>query len=148
VPLRIDHTLEIDAPSSVVWDVITDFERYGDWNPFVVACRSTLRVGDPIEMRVHVFRAFAQKQIESVVEHEPGRSFRYGLADGPLGALESSRSHCVTAIDDHRTRYESRFELAGWLSPVVVALLGRSLRRGFGEMTVALVTRAEQIARG
>lgn len=127
--------------------MLTDFERYGEWNPFVVACRSTLVPGEPIAMRVHVFRAFAQPQTETVLAHEPGRSFAYGLAAPPLGALGSRRSHLVVPLGADRSRYESRFELHGWLAPVVRALLGRSLRRGFGEMAEALVARAESLAR-
>ena len=41
-------------------EVIVDPLCYGEWNPFVVECRSTVAVGDPIDMRVHVvFAAFA-----------------------------------------------------------------------------------------
>ena len=148
MPLRIDHTHEIAAPPEVVWDVLTDLERYGEWNPFVVACRSTLQPGDPIEMRVHVLRAFAQSQTETMVEHEPGRSFAYGLDAGRLGALGSRRSHVVRPAGPGRTHYESHFELHGWLSPVVAGLLGGPLRRGFGEMADALVARAEALADG
>jgi len=147
VPLTIDHVLEVAAPADIVWGVVTDLDRYGEWNPFVVACRSTLRVGDPIEMRVHVLRAFAQKQTETIVEHDPGRSFSYGLANAPLGAVRSRRSHLVVPLGEDRSRYESRFELGGWCPPVVAGLVGGSLRRGFGGMAAALVTRAETLAR-
>lgn len=143
---RLDHTLEIDAPSDLVWEVLTDFERYGEWNPFVVACRTTLVPGESIEMRVHVFRAFAQPQTETILSHEPGRAFSYGLADPPLGAIGSLRSHRVVPQGEGRTRYESKFELHGWLAPAVRIALGRSLRRGFGEMAVALAARAERLA--
>jgi hypothetical protein len=148
VAFAIDHALEVAAPAEVVWRVLTDFERYGEWNPFVVACRTSGVPGDPIEMRVHVFRAFAQPQTETILEHEPGRGFAYGLADPPLGAVGSRRSHRVVPLGEGRTRYESRFELYGWLAPLVRLLLGRSLRRGFGEMSAAVAARAEAIARG
>jgi hypothetical protein len=126
--------------------VLTDFERYGEWNPFVVACRSSLVPGEPIAMRVHVLRTFAQSQTETILEHEPGRGFSYGLADPPLGAVGSRRSHRVTPLGEGRTHYESHFELHGWLAPLVIGLLGRSLRRGFGEMAAALAARAESFA--
>lgn len=127
--------------------MLTDFERYGEWNPFVVACRSSLVPGEPIAMRVHVFRVFAQPQTETILEHEPGRAFSYGLADPPLGAVGSRRSHRVTPLGEGRARYESHFELYGWLAPLVRGLLGRSLRRGFGEMSAAVAARAESLAR-
>jgi hypothetical protein len=59
VTFVIEQTIEVTATPAVVWEVIVDLPRYGEWNPFVVECRSTLAVGDPIDMRVHVFAAFA-----------------------------------------------------------------------------------------
>jgi hypothetical protein len=63
----------------------------------------------------------------------------------PPGALHSLRSHTVTPLGDDRTRYESHFELGGWLHPVVVALLGKNLRRGFGGMTDGIRKQAESL---
>ena len=53
----IEQTIEVTATPAVVQEVIVDLPRYGVWNPFVVEGRSTLAVGDPIDMRVHVFAA-------------------------------------------------------------------------------------------
>lgn len=146
MPYHIHDSREIDAPPEKVWSVITDLPRYGEWNPFVVACRSTLALGDPIEMRVKLFSAFAQPQRETILEHVPGERLCYGLRRTPLGALASRRYHEVWALPSGRTRYVSRFELTGWLSPVVRALLSVQLTRGFRAMTEAIRERAEQAA--
>ena len=50
--VRITETLDVAAPAATVWRVVTDLDRYPEWNPFVVACRSTLEPGAPIDMRV------------------------------------------------------------------------------------------------
>lgn len=146
MPIIIDATVEVNAPHDIVWDVITDFRRYSEWNPFVVECDSTLKIGDPIVMRVHVFEAFAQRQREIIFEHDPGRRFCYGVS-GMLGAIHSNRCHEVRSLDSASSEYRSHFELSGWLSPVVSGLLGRQLRRGFHAMTESIRTRSEQLAR-
>ena len=142
-PLIIEHRLRIDAPAHKVWQVISDLDRYPEWNPFVVACSSTLAVGDAIRMRVRIFPGLAQPQTERVLEHVPGRRLRYGIPGSALGALTSSRSHQVTALTPDRTEYASRFELDGWLAPLVSFLLGRRLAAGFESMSLALQARAE-----
>ena len=139
----IDHVIELDAPAERVWAVIVDLDAYPAWNPFVVACRSTLAVGAPIWMRVRIFRFFAQPQRETIFEHVPGHRLRYGLAPLPLGALASDRSHEVAPLGPDRARYVSHFELRGWLAPLVRGLLGARLARGFGAMSDALAVRAE-----
>ena len=52
----IEETREIAAPAEVVWEVISDLSRYGEWNPFVSKCESTLQPGDAIDMTVHLMK--------------------------------------------------------------------------------------------
>ena len=147
MPFVIDEVIDIDAPGETVWEVIIDLPSYGEWNPFVVSCHSTLVVGDPIKMRVVLFRGFAQPQRESIFEHIPGERLCYGLDGGSLGAIVSRRCHELQTLGPRRTRYRSHFELSGWLAPVVRSLLGGRLQRGFRSMTTGIRQRAEQRAR-
>ncbi len=144
----IEHSREIAAPVTLVWEVITDLPSYPAWNPFVVACQSTLAVGAPISMRVRVFPFWAQPQRERIFEHAPGQLLCYGVRGMPLGSLVSRRCHEVRALEGQRTLYESRFELGGWLAPLVRFLLGRRLARGFQAMTEAIGQRAEELEAG
>lgn len=141
----IEHALEIDAPAQRVWQVICDLDRYPEWNPFVVACRSSLVVGEAIDMRVRVFPFFAQPQRERILEHVPGRRLCYGLPPRASGALASRRCHEILPLGPARSRYVSRFELSGWLAPLVRLLLGARLRAGFAAMSAAVKARAEAL---
>lgn len=143
--LVIEHVLDIAASADVVWEVLTDLPRYGEWNPFVIECRSTLVPGEAIDLRVRL-RAKPQDQREWMTQMVPGERFAYGMKPFPLGALSSRRSHELAPLPDGRTRYRSHMQLDGWLVPVVRALLGENLRRGFSEMSAAVCTRAEQLS--
>ncbi|WGY02687.1 SRPBCC domain-containing protein [Nocardioides sp. QY071] len=46
--------IDIDAPLAVVWDVMTDTGRYGEWNPFVERAETAqpAAVGNPIVLHV------------------------------------------------------------------------------------------------
>jgi hypothetical protein len=142
---KIDATVEIDAPASVVWEVITDLSAYPQWNPFVIECRSTLKPGDAIDMQVKLM-AKPQKQREWMKQHVPGKLLAYAMKPVPLGALSSDRSHEVEAIDPERTRYRSHFELRGWLMPLTRAMLGARLEAGFAGMTQGIRQRAESLS--
>lgn len=141
----IDIDVEINAPAELVWQVITDFARYGEWNPFVPECRSSLVPGEPIDMLVRVSGTTPRRQREWIRSHTPGHELSYTMKPVPLGTLHSLRSHTITPITADRTRYESHFELAGWLHPLVVALLGKNLRRGFAGMTAGIQKQAESL---
>lgn len=144
MPFVIDAAMEIDAPAELVWQVITDFPRYGEWNPFVTECRSSLIPGEPIDMVVRL-GGRPRRQREWIRSHTPGHELSYSMRPVALGTLHSLRSHTLTPLGDHRTRYESHFELNGWLHPVVVALLGKHLKAGFAGMTAGIQQRAESL---
>ncbi|MCZ1008983.1 SRPBCC family protein [Streptomyces lydicus] len=38
----------IEAPSDKVWDVIVDFDRYGEWNPFILEARGKAAAGQTL----------------------------------------------------------------------------------------------------
>jgi hypothetical protein len=142
----IDDTVEIDASAEVVWQVLTDFPRYGEWNPFCVSAEAVLAPGEPITMRVRLLGPGEKKQREWIRSVTPGTGFTYCMTPMPLGALHSRRSHTLTPLGADRCRYDSHFELGGWLLPVVTGVMGGALRRGFGAMTAAVAQRAVQVA--
>ncbi|MFE3541494.1 SRPBCC family protein [Nocardia sp. NPDC059177] len=142
--LVIDETIEIDVPAATVWEVLTDFDRYGEWNTFCFEAASTLEPGAPIDMQVQL-GGNRRPQREWIRTHTPGSEFSYAMKPVPLGALHSLRSHTVVPLGPDRCRYESRFTLAGWLSPVVVLALGKHLKAGFGAMTAGVATRATSL---
>lgn len=141
----IDRTLDIDAPADVVWHVLTDFARYGEWNPFVPEATCDLRPGGAIEMQVNLRDGKTQFQREWVNSVTPGKTFSYSMKPVPLGALRSERVQTVEPLGDGRTRYTSHFEIAGWLQPLVTGLFGDGMRKGFEGMALRLKQRAETL---
>ena len=141
--MKIEFIREIEAPKDVVWSVIADFAAYAEWNPFVVACSSELRVGAPMAMTVRLGDR-QREQVEFVSRVVEGELFEYRMK--PVGPfLHSYRQHEVASQADGRTRYRSTFELNGWLAPLVGAILSGPLHDGFKGMTDSLVSRSEQL---
>lgn len=141
----INHKLSVDAPTETVWNVISDLDAYGEWNPFVVACRSSLEVNSPINMKVRVLPFFAIPQKETIFEHDPQKKLSYGISL-PFDALKSYRSHEVKTTDSGATEYISTFELSGWLSPLVKWMLEKNLQNGFTGMSDGIQARSQRLA--
>jgi len=133
----------IAATPDTVWEVITDFASYGDWNPFVTACQAELIPGADIAMQV-CLGGRVRRQVETVAEVEVGRRFVYRMKPIPL-LLNSQREHCLAANREGGTLYRSTFVLRGWAAPVVGLLLGGQLRQGFESMSNGIQQRAEAL---
>ncbi|EGD55293.1 SRPBCC domain-containing protein [Gordonia neofelifaecis] len=145
--LITDSSIDIDAPAAVVWQVLTDFDAYGEWNPFQRECSSTLKPGDPIDMRFHLGPGGLKSKREYIYEVDEGRSFSYRMKPAPFGAVRSLRKHTVVDLGEGRSRYESHFEITGPASAIVKLMFGKELVGSFAAVTEAIGPRAEEIAR-
>lgn len=141
----IDHEVEINAAAETVWEVITDVATYPEWNPFVLACQTSLKPGEAINMKVKLGNGI-QKANEIIDEVHTGRGFSYRMKPPPLGALRSYRTHDIEPRDIRTCVYRSHFELNGWLSPVVAMIMRSKLQAGFDGMAAAIKKRAESLA--
>jgi hypothetical protein len=134
--------IQIAAPIDRVWGILTDLERYSEWNSFTARAESTLRVGDPIVLYPRLIGNRAYAWTERVSKNEP-----YDLCwDLTLGApflLTAERCQTLTAQGEDRTHYvtEDRFE--GVLTALVMATFGSAMQRGFEDCATGLKKRAE-----
>ncbi|WP_341268479.1 MULTISPECIES: SRPBCC domain-containing protein [Gordonia] len=148
MPLVTDSSITINAPADVVWRVLTDFDAYGEWNPFQVECSSTLIPGAPIDMRFELGPGGLKRKREYIVDVTPGSTFAYSMKPAPLGTVRSLRRHTVVDLGDGRSRYDSHFEITGPVSGLVKLMFGKELIEKFAAVTAAIGPRAEALARG
>jgi hypothetical protein len=50
VPSVVHTEIEINASASRVWAILTDFERYYEWNPFITEAKGELRRGNRLTL--------------------------------------------------------------------------------------------------
>ncbi len=122
--------------------MLVDLPRYGEWNPFTVAVRSTLEVGAEVDMDVRL-NGRMRRQRETVLAVQPHRRLDWGMQLGPRWLLRAERHQRLTAEQGARTRYVTVDRIEGWLAPLVHLLYGRTLTAGFAAMTAALKERVE-----
>jgi uncharacterized protein YndB with AHSA1/START domain len=139
----IDRVLEIDAPAETVWQVLTEFDRYSEWNPMAPEVACDFRPGGAIDMAVRLGGDKPRQQREWINSIGPGRGFSYSMKPIPAAALASERVQRVEEIDAGRSRYISHFEIRGWLRPIVTALYGAAMQRGFEGSALGLKQQAE-----
>jgi hypothetical protein len=145
VQLRTE--LEIDAPPARVWQVLTDFAAYHEWNPFITSIAGEQRAGaeltvtlSPPESREATFRPRVLVCDEPHELRWRGHLFIKGLFDGEHYFL-------CQATPEGRTRFVHGENFSGFF----VKYFGQRLThvaRGFVYMNEALKSRVEGGARG
>lgn len=139
------HTeIEVHAPPERVWEALVDFERYPDWNPFIVEVLGAAEQG--AELRVTLApldrRAVTVKPI--VTEAVPGRSLEWLGRLGVPGVFDGR--HRFELHDfPNGTRLVQREVFTGLLVPLFARTLAEGTCAGFTAMNAALKVRAERL---
>ena len=134
--------VEVDAPSERVWDVLTDFAAYPEWNPFIRHASGELREGarlkvviQPPDRRATTFRPVVTRFV-------PVRELRWLGRLGLPKVFDGEHIHQLEALGENRTRYLQSERLSGLLVGPLSRQLDDTLR-GFEAMNQALKARAE-----
>jgi hypothetical protein len=138
------HTeIEIDAPSERVWELITDFASYPQWNPFIRSISGQPTPGERLEVRLEPPGGRGMTFKPKVLNVEPNRELRWlGHVLVP-GLFDGEHSFTIQPLEENRVRFAQREAFRGLLVPLFARSLDNNTRRGFEEMNRALKERAE-----
>ena len=140
-------TVEIDAPAAVVWRVLTDLPRYGEWNPFCVGAESTLEIGAPMKMLLNSYTSPGAQyaNTEYVCASVPERLLSWELHHTEAMPYPARRDQVIEASGPDRCRYYSTDAFFGPNAPHVMFFCAEWIKRAFDDTARALKTRAEAL---
>jgi hypothetical protein len=138
------HTeIEIDASAKRVWELLTDFASYPEWNPFIRSIGGQPAPGERLRARLEPPGGLAMTFKPKVLTAEPNRELRWlGHLLVP-GLFDGEHSFTIQPLEDDRVRFVQREAFRGLLVPLFARSLESKTRRGFEEMNRALKGRAE-----
>ena len=139
------HTeLEIHATPERVWEVLTDFESYPDWNPFIPKISGPIHVGARLDTRLQPPGGRGMRFRPTLLAAEPAKELRWlGHLIVP-GIFDGEHRFRIEPLDQERVRFIQEERFTGILSRLVMRLIGEDTLRGFEAMNQALKLRAEQ----
>ncbi|KAJ7600415.1 hypothetical protein C8J56DRAFT_846949 [Mycena floridula] len=154
----------IEAPIEKVWNIMLDFQAYGEWNSFVraqtiiddngqaLASQTLTRPGQ--KMRIHtnipptmepggLFQKHTTHVISKTVDTINHR-VQWVTGRAPKFWLYADRWQMLTVLDDGRVKYETVETMQGLLAYLVKWFVGNNLRIAFKTMGERLKARAER----
>jgi hypothetical protein len=142
---RIDTAVDIEASPNAVWQVLTDFAAYPEWNPFIRRIEGRADRGEELSVSIQPpgqktmqFRPQVQAAENPSRFCWTGRLLLRGLFDG----------HHQFDLYPHGqgTRLLHREHFTGLLVPLIWKKMHQPTRAGFEAMNQALKARAEALA--
>ena len=136
--------IEIQASDKQVWQLLTDFASFPQWNPFIREAKGEAKVGARPVIHLQPSGASAMTFKPIVLKVEPNRELRWlGRLLMP-GLFDGAHTFTIETLDANRVRFTQAEVFTGLLVPLFARSLDTDTRRGFEEMNQALKSRAER----
>jgi hypothetical protein len=118
--------IEIEAPAERVWQVLTDFAAYPEWNPFIRRVNGRPEVEEQLVVRMRPSGTRGLTFRPTVMKVEPNRQLRWlGHLLVP-GLFDGEHIFEIEELDRGRVLFVQREVFKGLLVP----LLARTFREG------------------
>ncbi len=138
-PVRSRRGIDIDAPPEVVWDVLTDFGRWPEWNPEVKSMSFDGPLAPGSEFR---WRAGPGTIVSTLEELEPPRFVRWRGRTMSIKAIHEWRLE----PQDGGTRVETKESYSGTLARLLRGTLQKTLDKALDDGLEHLKREAERRA--
>jgi len=141
----IQSEIDIEAPPSRVWAILSDFPSYPHWNPFIKRIQGDARPGTRLEVLIEPPGAKAMTFRPTVLAATPDKELRwFGHLLIPR-VFDGEHQLLLASLGDRRTRFTQREVVRGILVPFTGGILAKT-EQGFVAMNEALKKRAEENA--
>lgn len=135
--------IEIQAAPETVWQVISELDKYPEWNPFIHHAIGKAKVGEKVDI---TFKTGSKEMtLHCIVTRvEPNRELRWKYHVGLNALFSGEHSFVIEPIDADHVRFIDREVFDGWLVPLQAKDIDTNSKHGFEVMDQALKERAER----
>jgi hypothetical protein len=142
---ELHSEIEIAASAERVWEILTDFASYPQWNPFIRGISGDLKVGERLEVRLEPPDSRGITLRPTVLSAEPNRLMRWVGHLLVPGLFDGEHSLATHPLGENRVRFVQHEAFKGVLVSLLARSLDKNTLRGFEEMNEALKERAEAL---
>ncbi|MBB3037957.1 SRPBCC domain-containing protein [Hoyosella altamirensis] len=137
----IHTSVDINADPDAVWEILTDFDAYSEWNPFIIHSSGAAEVG----AQLHNTLRNGETEMEfapTIVVADPGSELRWIGQFLLPGIIKGEHYFLIEEISPGRVRFIQGEDFRGALVPFAGSAL--DVEDGFDAMNQALKKKAEE----
>ncbi len=140
---EISAHIEISATPQRVWSILTDFESYPRWNPFIRSLSGEPKEGSRLKVLMQPPGSRGMAFNPVVLKAEPGKELRWlGHLFVP-GLFDGEHRFVIEPTGGNPLIFTQSEKFKGLLVPLFWKSLDRDTREGFSQMNEALKKLAE-----
>lgn len=132
----------INAPAEKVWNVLMDFEKYPEWNPFILSITGQAVVGNQIKAVLKNGNGTSVFKPKVLVA-DKNKAFEW-LGSLPIPGIFNGQHHFkIERISDSQVKFIHGEQFSGLLAGLIMKQIGEATQQGFIAMNKALKERVE-----
>jgi hypothetical protein len=137
--------IDIAAAPERVWQVLTDFENYPAWNPFITKVEGKAKVGERVKIHIKMPNRALTLQC-TVLELAPVQKMRWKWCIFWDRIYCGEHSVQIEPQGEGRVHIDHREVFNGILLPFFKKQIDTQTRQGFESMDQSLKAHAEKVA--
>lgn len=141
---EIKTAILIQATPASVWTILTDFENYPKWNPFIKSISGELKVGNKITARIEPPGAKGMTFKPTILALETNKKFTWLGHLWFTGLFDGEHSFELIGNGNGTTTFVQSETFKGILVPLFKNMLDNNTIQGFEAMNRALKEVAER----
>ena len=136
--------IDIHATAERVWQILTDFAAYPQWNPFLTRADGRAHQGQRLTLRLQPVGGRGLTFRPTVLEATPAVRLRWLGHLLVRGVFDGEHSFTIQPLGQGQVRLVQQEDYRGLLVPLLARSLDRRTLPAFERMNQALKRRAEQ----
>lgn len=140
---EITTEIRINSTPERVWQVLTDFDNYSTWNPFIISIEGEKGVGQKLATQITPPHRKLMKFNPTVLAFEPNKELRW-LGSAPVkGLFEGEHYFKISEDENGSVTFKHGEKFRGLLVSLMPKLL-EDTKLGFHQMNEALKKECEK----
>jgi len=135
--------IQINASPTTVWNILTDFDNFSRWNPFIKEISGNIEVGSQIYVHIKPPHSNAMKFKPKLLKYETEKEIRWIGKFYLPKLVDGEHSLSIKKLDNENVLFVQKETFSGLLVPFISGLLNDT-RTGFKLMNNELKKEAEQ----
>ena len=139
----IETSIVIDSTPEKIWGILTNFEEYELWNPFMTKVIGSATLGSKIEVNIKTISGKRRRYYPIITRYETNKELRWKGKSFLPGIFDGERIFILEKSDDNKILFSHKEIFSGLGVKLVGNKLNESLKESFVRMNKALKGRAE-----
>ncbi len=140
--LEMKTDVVFNAPKEKVWTVLTDMDKYSEWNPFIISMQGEMKLGGRIT-NIMVNQGKETTFTPVITAFKENETLAW-LGSGLGGMFKGNHYFNLTETDEGKTKMVHGEKFSGLLSGLIIQLIGDDTHANFKRMNEAMQLRVEE----